>query len=150
MEVCRQTSMRTEIINPVLHSLHSAPIKHPCRLQELILRPEITLNMLAAISEPLRQCIATIEERREEIIEATEIALKYSGYIERERGIADKIRRLDHIRIREDFDYNSLSSLSTEARQKLNKIRPTTIGQASRIPGVSPADINILLVRFGR
>lgn len=150
IEICRNTSIKTEIINPILQSINSSPIKHPCRLFELILRPEISLTQLSNSSEPLKNYINSIPDRQNEIVEATEISMKYSGYIEREKGIADKIKRLDHIIIKENFDYHKLESLSTEARQKLSKIRPITIGQASRIPGVSPADINILLVRFGR
>ena len=113
---------------------------------DLIIRPQITIEKIAEHIAPFKELLNQITDRKDEIIEAAEIQIKYSGYIERERLIAEKVSRLDNIKIQGKFDYNSLQSLSTEARQKLTKIDPVTIGQASRIPGVSPSDINVLLV----
>jgi tRNA uridine 5-carboxymethylaminomethyl modification enzyme len=121
------------------------------RLFDFLLRPQLTINNLLDVIPELRRQTEYIEEsRREEILEAAEILIKYSGYIDRERMVADKLQRLDYINISDKFDYSTIQSLSTEARQKLNKIRPQTIGQASRIPGISPNDINVLLVMLGR
>ncbi len=134
-------------INASLESLGTAPLTASLRLAELLKRPQLNFTNLAAILPKLRKRIQEIEEeRRGEIVEAAEILIKYGGYIEREREQADKARRLEYVRLPDGLDYHSLHSLSTEARQKLDRIRPATIGQASRIPGVSPADINILLV----
>lgn len=127
------------------------PVKDGCKLKALVLRPQLTIQILA---EELPELAAQIEalpaDRREEIVEAAEILLKYEGYIKREDQIAEKLRRLESVRLGDRFDYSTLTSLSTEARQKLEKIRPETVAQASRIPGVSPADINILLLLCGR
>ena len=121
------------------------------KLIDLVLRPQLTLVILAELIAPLKELFNSIEEdRRDEIIEAAEILMKYDGYIVREKLVADKIRRLEDIKLSDKFDYASISSLSTEARQKLEKLKPVTIAQASRIPGVSPADINILLLMLGR
>ena len=117
---------------------------------DLINRPQITLTNLADHVAALKRRLDRLTERKEEIIEAAEILIKYEGYISRERMIADKLARLESIKIKGKFDYNSLQSLSTEARQKLIRIDPETIAQASRIPGVSPSDINVLLVLLGR
>jgi len=119
-------------------------------LSDLVLRPQISISDLAEAVPVLKAKIEEINSRKEEIIEATEVLLKYEGYIEREKLIAEKLLRLEHIRIDGRIDYNSVRSLSTEARQKLTKIAPETIGQASRIPGISPSDVNILLVLLGR
>jgi tRNA uridine 5-carboxymethylaminomethyl modification enzyme len=119
-------------------------------LLELVGRPQLTLENLAPHISELARTLDNISERKEEIIEAAEIQIKYSGYIERERIIAEKMQRLENIKIRGHFDYASISSLSTEARQKLTKIDPETLAQAQRIPGVSPSDINVLLVLMGR
>jgi tRNA uridine 5-carboxymethylaminomethyl modification enzyme len=115
-----------------------------------VLRPQLSILDLAEAIPALKEKIDEIGTRKEEIVEATEVLLKYEGYIERERLIAEKLQRLEHINIRGRIDYNSIQSLSTEARQKLTKIDPETIGQASRIPGISPSDVNILLVLLGR
>lgn len=136
--------------NTVLESLGSTLLKEGVRLISLVNRPELTIMMLADYIPELRDLIDSIPNRKEEIVEAAEIKVKYAGYIERERMIADKISRLESIRLKSDIDYNSLQQLTIEARQKLSKIRPETVGQASRIPGVSPADVNILLVLMGR
>lgn len=136
--------------NDVLSSLNSTPLKEGCKLIALINRPELTMLQLAEYIPEFKELIKSIPNRREEIVEATEIRIKYSGYIERERMIADKLQRLENIKIPKTVDFNSLQQLTIEARQKLSKIRPETIGQASRVPGVSPADVNILLVLLGR
>lgn len=136
--------------NDVLSSLNSTPLKEGCKLISLINRPELTMLQLAEYIPEFKELIESIPNRREEIVEATEIRIKYSGYIERERMIADKLQRLENIKIPKTVDFNSLQQLTIEARQKLSKIRPQTIGQASRVPGVSPADVNILLLLLGR
>ncbi|MDE6628537.1 MAG: tRNA uridine-5-carboxymethylaminomethyl(34) synthesis enzyme MnmG [Muribaculaceae bacterium] len=128
-----------------------APVREGCRLKALVLRPQLGIGVLAGELPALREYLETIpEERREEIVEAAEILIKYEGYIKREDAIADKLRRLESIKLGDRFDYATLTSLSTEARQKLARQRPATVGEASRIPGVSPADINILLLLCGR
>ena len=132
-----------------LKSVNSTPLSQKRKLSELLIRNEITLLGLIENFAPLKKFITTHQIGRE-VIEQVEIEVKYSGYIEREKATADKLRRLEEIRIPDTFDFMSLTSISIEARQKLSRIRPTTIGQASRIPGVSPADINVLLIYFGR
>ncbi|MDH6356183.1 tRNA uridine-5-carboxymethylaminomethyl(34) synthesis enzyme MnmG [Parabacteroides sp. PF5-9] len=145
------TSIKPQHINNSLEQLETTPLSHGCKLIDLVMRPQITLEKLAAIVPVLQQELNKVSDpRKEEIIEAAEILMKYSGYIKREKVIADKINRLENIRIQGKFDYNNIQSLSTEARQKLTKIDPETIAQASRIPGISPSDINILLVLLGR
>lgn len=136
--------------NDVLQQLNSTLLKEGVRLISLINRPELNILQLSEYIPELKELLDSIEDRREEVIEAAEVRIKYAGYIERERMVADKIARLENIRLKSDFDYNSLQQLTIEARQKLSRIRPETVGQASRIPGVSPADINILLVLLGR
>jgi tRNA uridine 5-carboxymethylaminomethyl modification enzyme len=128
-----------------------APIKEGCKLVSLLLRPALSLKLLAAVVEPLAHELEKLpENRREEIIEATEVLVKYGGYIKREAQLADKLKRLESVPLGHRFDYNAIESLSIEARQKLSRIMPENVGQASRIPGVSPADINILLLLSGR
>ena len=136
--------------NPTLVSLGAAPLKETVKLISLVSRPELNLELLARYFTELNNLFSSIPSRREEIVEAAEIRIKYAGYIERERLQADKISRLEDIKLKPDFDYQQIKQLSIEARQKLSRIRPVTVGQASRIPGVSPADINILLVLLGR
>lgn len=144
-------SVKPQYINSGLEKLGTAPLSHGCKLFDVILRPQTTLENLADLVPALRAELDKVPaSRKEEIIEAAEILIKYSGYIKREQIIADKINRLENIRIKGKFDYNSIQSLSTEARQKLTRIDPDTIAQASRIPGISPSDINILLVLLGR
>lgn len=152
MDFCREFSVRAALINPALERLGEQPLKQGVKLIDLVLRPRLGIVSLAEIVEPLQRFIdENIEaERREEIIEAAEILMKYSGYIDRERLIADKIHRLESIRLKGKIDYASVKALSTEARQKLAKIDPETVAQASRIPGISPADVNILLLLLGR
>ena len=144
-------SVKPQYINSGLEKLGTAPLSHGCKLFDVVLRPQTTLENLADLVPALRAELDKVPaSRKEEIIEAAEILIKYSGYIKREQIIADKINRLENIRIKGKFDYNSIQSLSTEARQKLTRIDPDTIAQASRIPGIYPSDINILLVLLGR
>ncbi|MDH6353701.1 tRNA uridine 5-carboxymethylaminomethyl modification enzyme [Dysgonomonas sp. PH5-45] len=143
-------SLKPEYINSVLDKLGTSPLKQKTKLKDIITRPQITIANICDAIPAFREEIEKIPNRRDEIIEATEIKIKYDGYIRREQLIAEKITRLENIRIKDKFDYNNILSLSTEARQKLNKINPETIAQASRIPGISPNDISILLVLLGR
>lgn len=147
---CENFSLKPALINSGLEALGSTPLRYGCKLFDVINRPQITLLNIAPYIEPLRNLLDSISERREEIIEAAEIKIKYNGYIAREKIIADKMQRLESIKIRGRFDYENMNSLSTEARQKLTKINPETLAQAGRIPGVSPSDINVLLVLLGR
>jgi len=143
-------SIRADRINSFLERIGSSPLKQGVKLLELLTRPHIGLELIAQEVTPLRELLDTVNERREEIIESADIEIKYSGYIKRERMMADKITRLEDIRIKDKFNYHEIQSLSTEARQKLTKINPDTIAQAGRIPGVSPNDISVLLVLLGR
>lgn len=147
---CKEFSCKPKFLNPVLEKLGTSPLKQGVKLHDVILRPQVRISDLIEGVDPLKEVIDQIPNRREEIIEAAEVLIKYSGYIDREKLIADKLTRLENIEIKGRFDYLSLQSLSTEARQKLDKIQPQTIGQASRISGVSPSDINVLLVLMGR
>jgi tRNA uridine 5-carboxymethylaminomethyl modification enzyme len=148
---CKEHSVKATEVNAFLENKNTATLKQSVKLYDLVLRPQVTLSELADTIPSIKQLFDDIEEnRREEIIEAAEIKIKYSGYIDREKLIADKLQRLENISIENKFDYGSIQSLSTEARQKLTKINPKNIGQASRIPGVSPNDINVLLVLLGR
>lgn len=149
-DFCRTFSVKAAYINDALEQMGTMPLQKGCKLMDLITRPQVGINALAKHINALRQMLDSIPDRREEIVEAAEIRIKYNGYIRREREIADKMLRLENIKIRGKFDYDSLKSLSTEARQKLIKIDPETLAQASRIPGVSPSDINVLLVLMGR
>ncbi|MCL3780191.1 tRNA uridine-5-carboxymethylaminomethyl(34) synthesis enzyme MnmG [Prolixibacteraceae bacterium JC049] len=151
IELCKNYSLKAKDINDRLAELGTTPLKQGVKLIDVILRPQVTINDILSCVPKLERLIAKIpESRREEILESAEILMKYSGYIERERLIADKLKRLENIRIEDKFDYMSIRTLSTEARQKLDAIRPKTIGQASRITGVSPSDINVLLIMMGR
>jgi len=143
-------SIKPTHINAFLASSGSSELKHGCKLHDLILRPQFGIKDLSDAVPALKAKLDTISDRKEEIIEATEVLLKYEGYIERERQIADKLLRLEHIPLRGRVDYANVLSLSTEARHKLLKIDPETIGHASRIPGISPSDVNVLLVLLGR
>jgi tRNA uridine 5-carboxymethylaminomethyl modification enzyme len=144
-------SVKPQQVNKGLEMVGTAPLVHGCKLMELVLRPQLTLESISEFVPDLREELnKTPGNNKEEIIEAAEILIKYSGYIKRERIIADKINRLENVIIKGKFNYNGIQSLSTEARQKLTKINPDTIAQASRIPGISPSDINILLVLLGR
>ncbi|MCM1428458.1 MAG: tRNA uridine-5-carboxymethylaminomethyl(34) synthesis enzyme MnmG [Clostridium sp.] len=151
IEFCNEFSVRTSVVNPLFEAAGYQPLSQGTKLINLVLRPEFTVNRLAEFIEPLAKVISEIEEqRRDEIVEAAEILMKYNGYIERERMTAEKLHRLENVRITDRFDYSSIHALSTEARQKLERLRPVTVGQASRIPGISPSDINILLLLMGR
>ncbi len=143
-------SLKPEYINQGLEKLETSPLKQGVKLKDVITRPQISIENIAEYIPAFREELSKIKSRKEEIIEATEIRIKYDGYIKREQLIADKINRLENIRIKDKFNYNEISALSIEARQKLNNINPETIAQASRIPGVSPNDISILLVLLGR
>ncbi len=148
---CENYSIKPQYINEGLLQLGTTELAHGCKLYDLVLRPQLGLENLSALVPALKQEIEQVPAaRRSEIVEAAEILIKYSGYIKREQMIADKISRLENICIKGKFDYSSIQSLSTEARQKLQRIDPATIAQASRIPGISPSDINILLVLLGR
>ncbi len=147
---CDNYSIKAALINPVLEQLGTAPLKQGVRLTDLLLRPQLTIESLRPHIAAFNAHLSQIKDRPEEVLEAAEISIKYQGYIERERGIAEKIKRLDDIKIGSRFDYDSIQSLSIEARQKLKRINPDTIGQASRIPGISPNDINTLLILLGR
>lgn len=146
----RSESATPEQVNEGLRALGSTEIKHRHRLNELLLRPNVDLAFLAERVPVLRNAIDALPNRKEEIMEEVEITFKYAGYIDREKQIAEKLHRLEHIKIKGKFDYASITAISTEARQKLIKTDPETIAQASRIPGVSPSDVNILLVMMGR
>ena len=146
----REYSIKPKEINSFLESKQTSPLRNGVKLFELIQRPQLTMEDVMTAVPQFRAQFDQITNRKEEVLEAIEILIKYAGYIEREKIIADKINRLENIRIKGRFDYNTIPSLSTEAKQKLTKIDPETIAQASRIPGVSPSDINILLVMLGR
>ncbi len=150
IDFIRNYSVKPNLVNSFLHSKESAELKHGCKLHDLILRPQFGISDLATTVPALQKQLDKITSRKEEIIEATEVCLKYEGYIEREKQIAEKLQRLEHIPLLGRVDYSKVLSLSTEARQKLIKINPETIGQASRIPGISPSDVNVLLVLLGR
>jgi tRNA uridine 5-carboxymethylaminomethyl modification enzyme len=130
--------------------MDSSELKHGCKLADLIARPQIGINELASAVPALKAKIDELKSIKEEIVESAEVILKYEGYIVREKLIAEKLQRLEHITLRGKIDYTGIQSLSTEARQKLTKIDPETIGQASRIPGISPSDVSVLLVLLGR
>ena len=151
VQFARDFSVKAAVINPSLEKVGFQPLKQGTKLYDLLLRPQFDINLLAQFIPALQEKIDTLEDaRREEIVEAAEIKIKYHGYIQREEMIAEKIGRLDKLYIKDKFDYSSILQISTEARQKLARINPETIGQASRIPGISPSDINILLVLMGR
>ena len=149
IDYIKNYSVKPESINSFLESMNSAPLRQGMKLVDILTRPQIGLVQLLTVLEPLNDFV-TEHALRAEIIEAAEISIKYSGYIERERMLADKLSRLENLVIAGKFNYEELNNLSIEARQKLSKIQPRTIGQASRISGVSPADINVLLILMGR
>lgn len=151
VDFTKEFSIKAGIINPMLEREGLPTLKQGTKLYDLILRPQLTIKILATMVEPLAERLAALEDaRRDEIIEAAEIRIKYQGYIERERVIADKIQRLENLKLRGKIVYSEVKALSTEARQKLERIDPETVAQASRIPGISPSDINILLLLLGR
>jgi len=143
-------SIKPEWVNEKLVELGTSKVKQGVKLKEILLRPQVSILAMAEVLNELKKMIDQIPERKEEILESAEILMKYSGYIEREKRIAEKIKRLEHIKIEKEFDYVKIASISTEARQKLMRIKPKTIGQASRISGVSPSDISVLVLYMGR
>ena len=147
---CKNTHVRKEDINPALEALGTTPLREGCKIADLVSRPQLNFETIGNIIPSLREAIDRLPNRNEEIAEAAEIKMKYKGYIEREKMVAEKMRRLEDIKIRGHFKYSELTQLSTEARQKLEAINPETLAQASRIPGVSPSDINVMLVLMGR
>ena len=148
---CHEFTVRASMINQVLEEHGMQPLSQGQRLHDLLLRPQLSIKMLAQALPEFQDRLDTLEDtRRDEIIEAAEIAIKYRGYIERETQLADRVGRLENVTLKGKFDYSQIHQISTEARQKLQAINPETVGQASRIPGVSPSDINILLVLLGR
>ena len=150
IDFAKKFSIKAAYINSALEELGTTPLRGGCKLIDLLDRPEITIGNISPHIGAFNHLLDSLTERKEETLEAAEIKIKYRGYIERERLIADKMQRLENIRIKGRFDYATLQSLSTEARQKLAKIAPETLAQASRIPGVSPSDVNVLLVLMGR
>jgi len=149
-EFCKTTNIKPKDINGFLESIGSTPLKMGMKIYELLSRPEITIDNLSEAVPQLKEKIEALPNRKEEIQEAVEIRIKYAGYIERERLVADKMHRLENIKIKGHFDYPNMQQLTIEARQKLQRIQPETLAQASRIPGVSPSDINVMLVMLGR
>ena len=147
---CQNFAIKPKLINSALETLGTTPLQFGCKLVDLVNRPQLNLQNLSEIIPQLKEVLNRPQNRREEIAEAAEIRMKYKGYIDRERIVADKMHRLENIKIKGHFNYNELQGLSTECRQKLEKIQPETLAQASRIPGVSPSDINVLLVLLGR
>lgn len=150
IEFCEQTSVKPKDINSALEAIGTTPLRMGCKISDLIGRPQVSIKQLAEIIPELKEALDTPQNRKEEIAEAAEIRIKYKGYIEREKIVADKMHRLEDIRIKGRFKYSELHEISTEGRQKLEHIDPDTLGQASRIPGVSPSDINVMLVLLGR
>lgn len=150
IDFCKQYPIKPNDINAFLEEVGTTPLLRGCKLFDLINRPQLSLLKLADVIAPFKEYLAAITSDAEETIEAAEIEMKYHGYIARERAMADKMQRLENIKIRGHFDYDSITQLSTEARQKLTSINPETLAQASRIPGVSPSDISVLLVLMGR
>ena len=150
IEFCANYPIKKDEINPKLEALGTTPLRAGCKLIDLIARPHLNLTNLSEIIPDLKTALETPANRKEEITEAAEIKMKYKGYIERERLIADKMHRLEDIKIKGRFNYSELHEISTEGRQKLERIDPETLAQASRIPGVSPSDINVMLVLLGR
>ena len=150
IEFCKSAPVKPREVNAFLESIGTTPLREGCKIFDLITRPQINMANLSEISPQLKELLDAAPNRKEEITEAAEIKMKYKGYIEREKMIADKMHRLEDIKIRGRFKYSEILQLSTEARQKLEKIDPETLAQASRIPGVSPSDINVMLVLLGR
>ncbi len=150
MRLMEETKVKPDEVNSWLEAHEVSPLQHSCKLHDLIIRPQVTIEGIAGVLPAFKAYLDSIEKHHVEIVEAAEINTKYAGYIHREKMAAEKLHRLEQIVLAEDFDYNSLQSLSTEARQKLTRIKPKTIGEASRIPGVSPNDISVLLVLLGR
>ena len=147
---CKTYAIKPKLVNGALEAIGSTPLVYGCKLEDLVARPELNFKKLYEIVPELKAMVDKLPNRKEEIAEAAEIHIKYKGYIEREQMVAEKMHRLENIKIKGKFDYPNLTAISTEARQKLEKIQPETLAQASRIPGVSPSDINAMLVLMGR
>ena len=147
---CQNFAIKPKLINSALEALGTTPLQYGCKLIDLVNRPQLNLKNLSVMIPQLQEVLDRPTNRKEEIAEAAEIRMKYKGYIERERIVAEKMHRLENIKIKGHFNYEEIQSLSTEARQKLTRIQPETLAQASRIPGVSPSDINVMLVLMGR
>ncbi|KXB41323.1 tRNA uridine 5-carboxymethylaminomethyl modification enzyme GidA [Bacteroidales bacterium KA00344] len=150
IKYCNETSVKPKEINGALETFGTAPLRMGCKISDLIVRPQLSMKLLSESLPSLKEVMESPENRCEEIVEGAEIRIKYKGYIEREKLFADKMHRLENIKIKGKFKYNELKEISTEGRQKLERIDPETLGQASRIPGVSPSDINVILVMMGR
>ena len=150
LDFCNQTPIKPNEINNFLESIGTSPLHGTSKISDLVGRPQVSLTQLAEHITTLKEMLNKPRNRKEEIAEATEIKIKYKGYIEREKLMAEKMHRLRDIKIKGRFQYSELHELSTEARQKLERIDPETLAQASRIPGISPSDINVLLVLLGR
>ena len=150
IDFCDSTTIHPKDINSALEAIGTTPLHFGCKIADLISRPQITVKQLADIVPELKEQLGKLNDRKEEIIEAAEVKIKYKGYIEREKIVAEKMRRLEDIKIKGHFRYDEISEISTEGRQKLQRIDPDTLAEASRIPGVSPSDINVLLVLLGR
>ena len=147
---CEQTNVKPRDINDALERFGTTPMQFGTTISNLVARPQLSLEQLASAIPTLQEALQTNDARQAEIVEAAEILIKYKGYIERERLVAEKMHRLEDIHIKGHFNYAELHEISTEGRQKLTRINPETLGQASRIPGVSPSDINVLLVLMKR
>ena len=146
----KSNSVKPSEINNILEAESTPQVSQKIKLNNLLLRPQIKLNMLINSVESLKKYVENIQNKKDEIIEEAEIIIKYEGYIDKEQEVADKLNKLENINLHENFDFHQLKSLSYEAREKLTKIKPKTIGQASRISGVSPSDISVLLIHLGR
>lgn len=149
-DYCRKYAIKPKLVNGALEAMNSTPLVYGCKLEDLVARPELNFEKLMIMIPDFKELIDKLPNRKEEIAEAAEIHIKYKGYIEREQMVAEKMHRLENIKIKGKFDYPNLTAISTEARQKLERIQPETLAQASRIPGVSPSDINAMLVLMGR
>lgn len=149
-DYCRKYAIKPKLVNGALEAMNSTPLVYGCKLEDLVARPELNFEKLMIMIPDFKELIDKLPNRKEEIAEAAEIHIKYKGYIEREQMVAEKMHRLENIKIKGKFDYPNLTAISTEARQKLERIQPETLAQASRIPGVSPSDINAILVLMGR
>jgi len=150
LDFCNNTTVHPKDINSSLEALGTTPLHFGCKVSELIARPQLSMASLSEVIPELKEMLEAPKNRKEEICEASEVLIKYKGYIERENVVADKMRRLENIKIRGHFKYAEIKEISTEGRQKLERIDPETLAEASRIPGVSPSDINVLLVLLGR
>jgi len=150
LDIIRSLSIKPNVINDQLIALGTAEIHQSVKLAEILKRPQININNIKDRIKEIKEYINNINKNGKEVVESAEIMIKYEGYIERERNAADKIKRLEKIKLKENIDYNKFQSISTEARQKLSKIKPRTIGQASRISGISPSDISVLIIHLGR